>query len=100
MVCALIQNPLFERTLRLRQSVLAAAAAYMRRNKLKIGDVIAITRRPDTQLVSSTIKYPFSLLCHQCEAGTIHLFWELDPAMLQFSSSNFCVAKASGITDK
>lgn len=30
---------------------LAAAAPYMRRNKMKIGDVIAITRRPDAQLV-------------------------------------------------
>lgn len=30
----------------------AVAAAYMRRNKMKIGDVIAITRRPDAQLVS------------------------------------------------
>ena len=41
--------------MKLRQSMLAAAAAYMRRNKLKIGDVIAITRRPDTQLVSSVV---------------------------------------------
>lgn len=30
----------------------AALAPYMRRNKMKIGDVIAITRRPDAQLVS------------------------------------------------
>ena len=29
----------------------ADAAPYMRRNKMKIGDVIAITRRPDMQLV-------------------------------------------------
>lgn len=35
------------------------AAGYMRRNKMTVGDVIAITRRPDGQLVC-TLTVPTS----------------------------------------